>query len=137
MKNEELKLANCRKSKNREDVTAILKKSKQPLSAEDIYKTLLKKKKTLALSTVYRILDKLLEHHIIHETMKDGDKTLYEISDNEHKHYMMCTECKKIIPLDLCPFREFENNITKETGFTITGHRFEIFGICPECNSKK
>lgn len=129
----EYSIDKCRRSKNREQVISLFKKTKHPLSVEEIYKVLLKKKKNIALSTIYRIIDKLLEFNIIHESVKDGERALYELLDDEHKHYMICTKCKKMVSLDLCPFENFENNVIKETGFKITGHRFEIFGICPDC----
>lgn len=124
---------NCRRSKNREYVIALFKKAQHPLSVEEIYNVLLKKKKKLALSTVYRIIDKLLEFGIIHESLKDGERALYELIENEHKHYLICTKCKKMVSLDMCPFGDFEQHLIKETGFKITGHRFEIFGVCPNC----
>ena len=32
--------------------------------------------------------------------------------------------------------KKFENDLCKETGFTITSHNLEFTGICPECAKK-
>ena len=124
-----------RKSKYMDDILLVFKDNDNPVSADDIYQIVKQRNKKIALSTVYRIIEKLAKNNIIHETIKDNDKSLYSLVEDEHKHYLICTECKKIIPIDICPFLEIEKGISKETGFNITGHRFEIYGVCPECHT--
>lgn len=131
----ELKLKSLRKTKVLEQVIDIFKTSKLPLSVEDIYTKITTDKKP-ALSTVYRIIDKLANMKIIHETIKDADKSRYELYNNPHKHYIVCTNCKTLFPLDFCPFHELEEKIEQQTGFIITGHKFEIYGECPKCHKK-
>lgn len=117
-----------------DSIINILEAATSPVSAEEIFQITKKDNKTLALSTVYRIIEKLLQAKVIHEIIKDGDKALYELIEDEHRHYMICTECKKLIPIDMCPFIELEHQLEKNTGFKITGHKFEIYGKCPECS---
>ena len=131
----ELKLQNLKKSKNRDLIMNAFRQAKKPLSADDIFHKLKIKNKKLALSTVYRTLDKLIELDIIRETFKDGDKSMYELAQEHHKHYIICTNCKNIVPLDFCPFHEIEHKIVEQTGFKISGHKFEIYGECPKCHS--
>ena len=135
--NNETKLSKFRKSKNMDSIISILEKTSNPISAEDIFQIAKKEHRSLALSTVYRIIEKLLNSGIIHETIKDGDKALYELIQSGHKHYMICTNCKTLIPVDMCPFIELEHQIEQNTGFKITGHKFEIYGICPDCKHNK
>ena len=127
------KLNQFRKSKNMDSIIEVLEVAASPISAEEIFQSVKKNNETLALSTVYRIIEKLLQAKVIHEIIKDGDTALYELIEDEHRHYMICTECKKLIPIDMCPFIELEHQLEKNTGFKITGHKFEIYGKCPEC----
>ena len=131
--NHKANLNKFRKSKNMDSVIRILEVAASPISAEEIFKIVKQDNKTLALSTVYRIIEKLLQTQVIHEIIKDGDKALYELIEDEHRHYMICTKCKKLIPIDMCPFIELEHQLENNTGFKITGHKFEIYGTCPEC----
>ena len=126
-------VTNLRKSKNRDMVIDVLKKSELPISIDEIYSQLKSTNKTLALSTVYRIVEKLLQMEVISSSMKDGNRALYELTKDSHHHYLICTNCKKIVPLDICPIHNLEHKISKDTGFSITGHKFELYGKCPDC----
>lgn len=125
-----------RASKNRDFVISILRKENVPVSVENIYCKVKDKNKSVSLSTIYRIIDKLCELNIVQKTATDNNKTLYELVQNGHKHYAICTNCKKMIPLDNCPIHELEKNISDNTGFCITGHKYEIYGICKDCHGK-
>ena len=131
-----LKLKKLKKTKNLEQIISIFQKEALPQSADDIYLKIKSMNPKLALSTVYRIIDKLVDLDIIHETIKDADKSRYELCHEHHKHYMVCTNCKNLFPLDVCPFHELEEKIAEQTGFTVSGHKFEIYGECPKCHNK-
>src|SRR5699024_1212618 len=53
--------------------------------------------------------------------------------DHFHHHHFICTNCGKVRELDECPMEQFERQLP---GCRITGHRFEIYGICDECMQK-
>ena len=125
-----------RKSKNLDSVILILKQAQFPMTTEDIFLKLKNDNNKLALSTVYRIINKLIEAKLVKESVNDGNSARYEYSENRHNHYLVCTKCKKLIPLDSCPVSEFEQKISKDTGFYITGHKYEIYGECQECHNK-
>ena len=42
-----------------------------------------------------------------------------------------------MIPIDICPVEELEQKIADSAGFTITGHRFELYGECKNCAKKE
>ena len=53
--------------------------------------------------------------------------------DHFHHHHFICTKCGKVRELDECPMEQFARQLP---GYRITGHRFEIYGICDECMQK-
>ena len=53
-----------------------------------------------------------------------------------HPH-LVCTECKKIMDPSLSALADVTQELTQETGFRITNHRLDFFGICPECQKKE
>ena len=53
--------------------------------------------------------------------------------DHFHHHHFICTNCGKVRELDECPMEQFARQLP---GYRITGHRFEIYGICDECMQK-
>ncbi len=122
-----------RKSKNLDSVITLLKQAQLPLSAEEIFFKLKNKNEKLALSTVYRIINKLIDANIIRESVNNGNTARYEYGVHSHKHYLVCSKCNNMVPIDTCPISKMEDDIASKTGFNITGHKFELYGICPEC----
>jgi hypothetical protein len=51
----------------------------------------------------------------------------------DHPH-VVCTVCKKILDPDISALEDMTQELTRQkTGFTITRHRLDFFGICPDC----
>lgn len=134
------KLKGCRASKNRDKIISFLQKQIAPVAVDDIYDNIKKLNSNISLSTVYRIIEKLSRLNIVRKaTTLDDNKAVYELikDDTKHSHYMICTKCKKMIPIQECPIHELEKNIADKTGFNITGHKFELYGECASCANKK
>jgi len=123
-----------KKTKSRESVLSILKDADKPLSATDICSKIENNGENAWLSTIYRVLDSFVENGLaIKITVLDNEMTLYELNRNEHKHYAICLNCHKIVPMNNCPMDKF-NPLIDDKGFQITGHKAEVYGYCKECN---
>ena len=133
----ELNLKGLRHSKNRDSVICVLSKTNVPISIEDIFYKVKEENSKISLSTIYRIIDKLVSLKVVRKSVMDGDKTLYELEKREHRHYIICTKCKKMAILDSCPILNLEKKILDDTGFYITGHKYEIYGECKDCHNKQ
>ena len=64
--------------------------------------------------------------------LSNSDMALYEITPHQHRHYAVCTECHRMIPLHNCPVVSTPHDL-EDTGFEVTGHNLEIYGVCSEC----
>ncbi|MBS4759786.1 MAG: transcriptional repressor [Clostridium sp.] len=127
-----------RYSKNRNDVIECLENESFPLTIDEIYSNLKQKNDKLSLSTIYRITEKLSSLNIVKKSfMLDDNKARFELMKEKHHHYMICTKCKKMIPIDGCPVEKVEEDIARSTGFNITGHKFELYGECSDCIKKE
>jgi Fur family ferric uptake transcriptional regulator len=112
----------------------LLKAEEEPLTAEAIYLKLKESDTEISLSTVYRILDAFITKGLAAKTsLADENKTLYELHKEEHKHHLVCLNCKKIQAVYHCPLRDYEKDVEQETEFNITGHKLEMYGYCPDC----
>lgn len=132
-----LKCKGLKVTKHRSSVLEVIENSKQPISAEDIYIILKQKNISINLSSVYRILDTLVANSLINKFIfEENNKTCYEINNMEHKHYLICSKCKKMLPISGCPLDAYEAELEKSLGFTITNHKLEIYGYCKECKEK-
>ncbi|HEY5587045.1 MAG TPA: Fur family transcriptional regulator [Ruminiclostridium sp.] len=127
-----LKSTDLKTTKSRLAILLILEKSSVPMTAEDIY-SIVVKDVHMSLSTTYRTLGTLSEKGILLKNLSRDGKTYYQINSHQHKHQLVCTLCNDVVPIDGCPLTKLEENLTQQTGFTITGHSLEFFGICPKC----
>jgi Fur family ferric uptake transcriptional regulator len=90
----------------------------------------------LGLVTVYRTLDILSDLNLICRIhAPDGNQGYMMRRPTEHHHHLVCSRCSKAVDFTNCPTVELENILTQETGFTISGHLLEFYGLCPNCQS--
>lgn len=129
-------------TKQRKDVYDVLEGATEPLSAVQIYNQVEKDRNegNYAVSTIYRILTTFEEQGMVNKTnwMSEGTY-VYELNRGEHTHYAVCLNCHKRIPLHACPFEHMHRHSHEEEelqndGFTITGHKLELYGYCKTCN---
>lgn len=129
---------NMRKTKGRKAILEVLKDS-EPRTADDIFVLVKAMDEQISLSTVYRTCEKLAKNGIVLKTnlLEDG-KTRYEYQniDMEHHHHAVCMDCHKIIPIDECPFGEFDKLMESKYAFDVKSHKLEIYGYCPACKLK-
>ncbi len=110
-------------------VMEILTAADLPMSAENIHALT----DGMSLSTVYRIAEKLCEKGILSKnTIRDSDKFYYELIGGAHRHYAICLSCGQMRRVNVCPVAAPDID-----GFTVTGHKLEIYGYCAECERQK
>ena len=66
-------------------------------------------------------------------TTGDDNKTSYELNTSEHKHHLVCKQCKEVFPINDCPLCVYEQHIRDDMDFDVTEHRLEIYGYCKAC----
>lgn len=127
----------CRDSKGRKAVIEVLKNINAPLSAEEIFLKIKQAGISINLSTVYRNLDTMENDGLVEKTIMKDSKSRFELTGDEHRHHLICTNCKKMVSFDVCPLREYEKSVRRNTSFDITGHQLVLYGICPDCKKEE
>lgn len=131
-----LKSAELKTTKKRQLLLYILKKDNHPMTAEALFA---KANEILPinLATVYRTLNTLTEKNILTKSIHHDGKAYFTINNAPHQHHLICTACKKSVSIDTCPLSEMEDTLQKDTGFKITQHSLQFYGICPDCDQQK
>ena len=133
----DLKSVDLKITKQRIAILDILEKNVNPITAEDIYAKLMEDDISINLSTVYRILEIFAgKDLVIKLNIAGNNKSLFERNLMDHKHYLVCTECKKILAINYCPLGSYEQTLEQETKFKISGHKLDVYGLCPQCQKK-
>ena len=102
-------------------------------SVERIYETVRGQFPTTSIATIYKTVALLKqENEVIEISFPDGSNRYDGNKPYPHPH-LICTRCKKIIDPDLSSLEDLAREVTKETGFQISTHRLDFFGLCREC----
>lgn len=89
------------------------------------------------LATIYRTLEILEDLSLVVRVhFQDGCHS-YAISSEGHGHYIVCTSCNKIMDFADCPFENYLNSLSKQTGFKIQNHFLQLFGQCNDCQETR
>lgn len=137
MAHETLTKYGLKRTKSRIAILGVLSKASLPMTAEDIFYGL--KTKDINLSTVYRTLNSFVEAGLAKKEVNKNKENIFSLVHDEHDdhHVLVCVKCHKVVPLKGCPYHEANEAIENETGFAIEDHNTEIYGVCPDCQSKK
>jgi len=130
------KKAGLKNTRQRYIILKKIESSKEPVTAEDIFRQLVSEECKINLSTVYRTLNVLTDKNVLLKILKGDGTAAYEINNLSHNHYITCSVCSSSVLLDGCPVRELSENISKSTGFKVTGHTLQLMGICSKCLEK-
>jgi Fur family peroxide stress response transcriptional regulator len=117
-------------------ILKVLSLSKGHPSVENIYEQVKKEFPTTSVATVYKNVSMLKELGEVLELSFGTDSSRYDGNKPDPHPHLICTRCKKIIDPDLDSLKDVSVELINETGFRITSHRLDFFGICPECQAK-
>lgn len=131
-----LKAAGLKSTKGRELILAELDRAPLALTAEELH-ALVSRRHRVDLSTVYRVLQTLEQHAIVQRSVNMEGVSGYQLNRREHCHRLVCSSCRRTVVIDQCPLEELCRRLSKQTGYTITGHSLELSGLCPDCAEKK
>ena len=130
-----LKNENLRNTKHRNSILEVIESNNQPATVESIFLELREKGVSINISTVYRVIEALVKKGLlVKTTVTDDNKALYEMNDLEHKHHLLCVKCRKMLSVEGCPLEDYVRELEEKMGFSIKGHKLEMFGYCQSCN---
>jgi Fur family transcriptional regulator, peroxide stress response regulator len=131
-----LKEAECRITPQRLAILEVLVQSNGHPSAEDIYRQLVKSFPTMSPATVYKTLSLLKSQGEVLELEFSDLANRYDGKKPYPHPHVICTECGLIVDQTFLGLEEITGRVMAETGFTISTHRLDFFGVCPNCRGK-
>lgn len=131
-----LKDQGLRITPQRLEILRILSESVGHPSVEGIHAKVRAKFPTTSLATTYKTVALLKDlDEVLELGFADGSNRYDGNKPYPHPH-VICTVCRKIMDPDLSMLRDMTEEVARETGFRITTHRLDFFGLCPDCQKK-
>ena len=124
-----------RKSKQREAILRVLKRTTSHVTADWVYEQVRKEIPNISLGTVYRNLKSLKQEGKILELDLAGTISRFEANTRNHYHFR-CEQCGRIYDVDEPVNKESDERVVRKTGFKVSYHRLEFRGLCKDCQSE-
>ena len=103
--------------------------------ADELFIMLKSKNKKISRATVFRNLALFVKAKILRKVQLGENHSHYEIftcKKKRHDH-LICIRCGKIVEFTDSFLDKKNKDITKKHGFKLVDYKFEIYGICEEC----
>lgn len=131
---EKLKASNIRITPQRYAVLEYLIEADSHPTADEIYQALVERFPNVSVATIYNNLRLFTKIGFVKEMTYGDDSSRFDFSTTPHYH-AICEKCGKIEDIYYPGLEEIEETAHHLTGYKVTNHRMEVYGICPDCQA--
>lgn len=131
-----LKVSGVRITPQRHAILEYLINSMAHPTADEIYKALEGKFPNMSVATVYNNLRVFKDVGLVKELTYRDSSSRFDFTTHDHYH-AICESCGKIVDFQYPGLDEVEQFASHVTGFKVSHHRLEVYGLCPDCAKKE
>jgi Fur family peroxide stress response transcriptional regulator len=117
-------------------VLGILARSRQHPSVEDVYQQVRQTFPTTSLATIYKTVTLLKELGQVLELGFADWGSRYDGNRPYPHPHVVCVSCGEIADPEFSAMPEMAQEMAAKSGFRITSHRLDFFGLCPACQAR-
>ena len=126
-----------KRSEQREAILEAFLRSERHLSVDDLLRLARKRRPEVGRTTVYRTLKLLQEAGLATELVLRGETRFEREYKRQHHDHFICKACGEIFEFSNPQIEQLQEDIAAEIGFTIEGHRHQIYGTCRDCVARR
>ncbi len=131
-----LKTRNYRLTPQRVAILRLLAASEGHPSASDLHDQIKAQFPTTSLATVYKTLVLLKEMGEVLELGFSAGDNRYDGNNPLPHPHLICIRCRNISDPQIELAGELVQEVVNRSGYRLVGHRFDIYGLCPACQSQ-
>ena len=136
MKSQMPTAAGQRQTLQKQAIYDALQDQPKMMTAEEVFNRVRLKHPNVSLGTVYRNLQAFANQGAIRRTLLADGKARYEITRQDHHHYLVCTRCGETTEVPWCPLGKEVASFMENCEFLPENHQFEIYGVCRLCRQQ-
>lgn len=125
-----------RMTEQRRVIARVLAESKDHPDIRSVYERVNLVDSKISLATVYRTLRLFEEAHILERHEFGDGRTRYEKTSCGHHHHLINSQTGQIIEFYDERIEALQKEIAHELGYTLVGHRLELYGMPLKKNEK-
>jgi Fur family transcriptional regulator, ferric uptake regulator len=129
-----LREAGLRATRQRLTVFEALPGREGNVTAQDLHAELRQAGEPVGLTTVYRTLSALADAGFLDTFNREGEQA-FRLCGDVHHHHLVCETCNKVEEIAAEEVERWVGGVAQTHGFTVTGHRADIFGVCADCKA--
>jgi Fur family ferric uptake transcriptional regulator len=66
-----------------------------------------------------------------------GPHVKYKLCELEdHHHHIVCKTCGHVVELEFCDMPKWSKTVMESTGYKVTDHQLNFYGVCRKCRAK-
>lgn len=117
----------------RDTIAEVFFATQRHISVEELYNEVKKRNPRIGYATVYRTMKLLTECGLaVERHFRDGEAR-YESAEKHHHDHLICESCGRIVEFSDERIETLQEEIARRCGFRFTGHKMELYGLCPDC----
>jgi Fur family transcriptional regulator, ferric uptake regulator len=127
-----LREAGLRVTPQRQAIIQVLGDADRPLNVEEILARMTGYRS--GIPTVYRNLQQFAEQGWV-EPIVGPDQVMRFVrcQSQDHHHHLQCEQCGRMVEVEGCAITKALEALESRSGFRITRHQLQLFGLCPQC----
>ncbi len=103
---------------------------------DDLWQEIREVEPRLGRATVYRSVEKLVNMGLLDRVEFADGTHHYHVCGDSHHHHLTCTQCHRVVVVDVCLAVDQLTAISDKTNFYIEGHSLTLFGRCENCRAQ-
>lgn len=127
-----LKEKGYKMTNQRKEILTFFNNDDRYLTAKELYEYMEKRFSNISFDTVYRNLHLYKELGILEETELNAEKHFRMNCADHHHHHFICNDCGWTKKINFCPMDNLKSFLQS---CQILDHKFEVYGLCPSCQT--
>lgn len=102
-------------------------------SAAHLYDQLHTQFPTTSPATIYKTLSLLKDLGEVLELGFSDDDHRYDGNKPYPHPHLICVRCRRIIDQEVSLAHDLVQQVARQSGYQVIGHRLDFYGVCPDC----